>query len=243
MKFVLLVVLFAFALRSSFAQMPQTSQVGIRRAVKIDKNTRFIDKVTGKPISYSAYQELMTKDPFGYHLEPIIDEYGQPSAYSIRACTPEERTTHSFNDIDITLRPKIGEPMQEFIMKGIDGKVYRLSELKGQVVVLSFWVSLQKPFWGPNDAKRFADALRPFQSENAPIILGILQDSKEEIASVMATETLPFMPIPDSLGFNSKFQVTSIPSFIIIDRSGKVANYIEGSDYDQLQKALQTVAR
>ncbi|GAB2522180.1 hypothetical protein GCM10027085_10420 [Spirosoma aerophilum] len=133
--------------------------------------------------------------------------------------------------------------MPEFAMKGIDDKLYRLSELKGRVILLSFWISLAKPFWGPNQAKSFANVLRPYQSETDPISLGILQESKEVIDNVMTTETLPFIPIPNSYGFNQKFQVTTGPSFIVIDRLGKVAAFIEGSNYDQLQKVLRTVSQ
>ncbi|WP_223860639.1 TlpA family protein disulfide reductase [Spirosoma validum] len=185
----------------------------------------------------------MKDDPNGYHLEAVIDEYGQASAYKIRPTTPEERETHRFNDRNPALRPKIGEPVPEFVMKGIDDKVYRSTELKGHVVILSFWVSLSKPFWGTNQAKGYADALRPYQSETDPISLGILRESKEDIVNVMATETLPFIPIPNSYGFHEKFHVTLSPAFIVIDRAGNVAAYIEGMHYDQLQKTLQAVSR
>ena len=133
--------------------------------------------------------------------------------------------------------------MPECAMMGINDKVYRLSELKGHVVVLSFWVSLTKPFWSPTWAKAFADALRPHQSETDPVLLGVLQASKKSVAKVMATETLPFVPIPDSYGFHQKFHVISVPSFIVIDRLGKVAAYIDGAKYDELQKVVQAVSR
>lgn len=229
---------------SSFAQ--PTNKVGmggIRQQRRIDENTRIFDKTSGQQVSFKAYRELVSKDPNGYHLEPIIDEYGQASAYTLRPTTPEERETHMFKSFDTSLRPKVGQPMPEFSMKGIDDKVYRLSELRGRVILLSFWISLAKPFWGPNQAKAFGNVLRPYQSETDPISLGILQESKDVIDNVMTTETLPFIPVPESYGFNQKFQATTGPSFIVIDRAGKVAAFIEGANYDQLQKVLQAVSR
>lgn len=209
----------------------------------VDEHTEIIDKVTGKQVSYEVYQQLLKNDKNGYHLEPVFDEYGQASAYKLRPTTADERETHHFYDWDPALRPKVGEPMPAFVMKGLDNKVYNLAELKGRVVVLSFWISLSKPFWGTNQAKGFADAIRPYQSETDPISLGILHESREEIADVMASETLPFIPIPNAYGFNKKFQVTTGPTFIVVDRTGKVAAFIEGSQYAQLQKVLQTVSR
>jgi peroxiredoxin len=228
---------------SSFAQPISIGMGSIRRPMRIDENTPLFDKTSGKRVSYKAYQELLNKDRYGYHLEPIIDEYGQTSAYTLRSTTPEERETHMFKSYDTSQRPKVGQPMPEFVMRGIDDKVYRLSELKGRVILLSFWISLAKPFWGPNQAKAFGNVLRPYQSETDPISLGILKEPKDVIDNVMTTETLPFIPVPESYGFNQKFQVTTGPSFIVIDRAGKVAAFIEGSNYDQLQKVLQAVSR
>lgn len=222
----------------------QTVQRGsIRQVMRINESTKIFDKTSGKRISYQEYDQLMKKDRNGYHLEPIFDEYGQASAYKLRPTTAEERETHRFDHGDPAMRPKVGEPMSEFVMKGIDDKVYRLTELKGHVVVHSFWISLKRPFWGPNQAKNFADVLRPYQSKTDLISLGILHESKEDISTLIDPETLPFIPIPNSYGFHQKFYVTATPSFIVIDRTGRVAAYLEGPSYDQLQKVLRTVSQ
>ena len=59
----------------------------------------------------------------------------------------------------------------------------------------------------------------------------------------MASETLPFTAIPNSNGFDQKFHVIAIPTFIVIDKAGKVVTYLEGYEYDQLKKVLQIVNR
>jgi peroxiredoxin len=216
---------------------------GIKQVMRVNESTRIFDKTSGKRISYQEYDQLMRKDRYAYHLEPIFDEYGQASAYKLRPTTAEERETRRFDLGDPTMRPKVGEPMAEFVMKGIDDKVYRLTELKGHVIVLSFWISLKKPIWGPNQAKSFADALRPYQSKTDLISLGVLHESKDDISTLVAIETLPFIPIPDSYGFHQKFYVRAGPSFIVIDRTGRVAAYLEGFNYDQLQKVLRTLSQ
>ncbi|MBD2703060.1 TlpA family protein disulfide reductase [Spirosoma sp. BT702] len=242
--FLFVVVTFIFTNYGLIAQPNVRIERGaISRQIRIDETTKITDKKTGKTISYQEYRELTKADPFGYHLEPVFDEYGEVSAYKLRSVTSEERQTHSFTSFAPALRPKVGEPMPEFVMKGIDDKVYRLSDLKGHVVVLSFWISLRKPFWGPKQAQGFAEVLRPYRSETDPLSLGVLQDSKEDIERFLASETLPFIPVPNSYGFHQKFHITGSPSFMVIDKAGNVAAYIEGQDYDQLQKALQVVIR
>lgn len=245
----LLIIALACMLQTLLCQLVVAQPViethvgGIRQEMPIDESTKIVDKTTGKVVSLQGLQRLIKTDPYAYHLEPVFNEYGQVASYTLRPTTAEEKETHQFHDRDPALQPKVGEPMPEFVMKGIDDKVYRLSELKGHVVIVSFWISLRKPFWTPNQAKSFADALRPHQSETDPISLGVLQESKEAIVDVMTTETLPFIAIPNAYGFNRKFQVTTGPTFIVIDRAGKVAAYLEGYAYDQLQKTLKAVSR
>lgn len=216
---------------------------GIRTVVRINENTPIFDKQTGKRIPYETYQQLIKTNSNQYHAVPIFNEYGEASAYSLRAATPEEQTTHQFNDRDLSQRPKVGDAMPEFVMKGIDNKEYKLSDLKGRVIVLSFWISLRRPFWGPKQAQDFADVLRPFRSETDPISLGILQATQEEIENIMSTTTLPFVAVPNSYGFHQKFQVTTSPSFIVIDRKGNVAAYLEGFAYNELRSVLQKVTK
>lgn len=216
---------------------------GISQVRRMDENTKIFDKDTGKRVSLREFNDLLKADPYAQHLVPNFNEYGEVDSYTLRPTTPEEKANRQFNDRDPALRPKMGQPMPEFVMKGIDDKAYRLSELKGHVVILSFWLSLKKPFWNPKQVQAFADAVRSYQSETDPISLGVLQDQKEKIVEAMASETLPFVPIPNSYGFTQKFHVTTGPTFIVIDRVGKVVAYIEGYEYDQLKKVLQGVSR
>lgn len=224
-------------------QLPTRTQPGaIVTRVRIDESTPIFDKKTGKRISFDEYRRLVNSDHKGYHPEPIINEYGEVGGYTLRVTTPEERETQQFYTLP-GQKPEVGQETPLFVMKGIDDKVYRSTDLKGHVVVLSFWISLRKPFWGSKQAQQFADVIRPFRTETDPVSLGILQSDKEEITELMATEVLPFIPIPNSYGFHRKFAVTSGPSFLVIDRNGKVAAFIEGSDYEQLKQVLAKVSR
>jgi thiol-disulfide isomerase/thioredoxin len=41
----------------------------------------------------------------------------------------------------ITQNAKIGMPAPDFILKDIEGKTWKLNELKGKIVILNFWAS------------------------------------------------------------------------------------------------------
>lgn len=244
--FVLLTLMASLIADFAIAQTtspPRMERGGVENRFRIDESTPIFDKMTGKRVSFGEYQRLLKDAPNSVSLMPIWDEYGQASSYTLRPTTAEERETRQFSTMDPTQRPKVGEPMPLFIMKGIDDKVYRSTDLKGHVVILSFWISVRKPFWGTRQAQEYADAIRPFRSETDPISLGILQSGKDEIVKVMSEETLPFIAIPNSYGFHRKFHVTTGPSFLIIDRNGMVADFIEAYDYERLKQVLTKVSR
>jgi peroxiredoxin len=205
----------------------------------LDESTRITDKETGRPLSRKEVGRLMTENPNVYHLEPIFDEYGQASSYYLRPTTAEEKQTGMFNTRDSLRIPKIGEVMPLFVMKDIDNNTYRSTNLKGHVVVLTFLISLNKPFWDARQSKAIDDLIRSSRLGIDPIVLGIMNNSKEEIKELLKTETLPFIPIPDSHGFHQKFSVMSFPSFIVIDKLGNVAAVIEAADQKQLKEVLQ----
>ncbi|RIV24885.1 hypothetical protein DYU11_06085 [Fibrisoma montanum] len=232
-KLVLSIVLTALFLSVS----DTSAQITVRN--QISENTPIVDKVTGRRISFQEYQGLIKPDPYAYHLEPVYDEYGQASSYKLRRATSEEHDTHGFDYRDSTLQLKIGQEIPLFIMKGADGKTYRSTDLKGQPVVLSFWLSLNKPFWTKGRADAFGKAIAPYQV----VSLGIINNSKQEVADHIKEETLPFVPIPDSYGFARKFQMFSSPAFIVIDKTGKVAALIEGTKDEQLKTILEEVTR
>jgi len=241
----LLVVTTLLSHLTSIAQPVIQREAGvIRQRGRIDETTRIVDQTTGKPIAYAEYMDLMKRDANAYYLEPMPDEYGEFSAYKIRLKTADERATGQLNMRDRTQQPKVGEPIPAFIMKGIDGNVYRSAELKSRVVILSFWISLRKPFWSAEQSKRLAQVIQPYQSETDPLVLGVVNDSKEEIEAILANQALPFIPVPNSYGFHKRYNVLSTPSFVVIDRAGNVAAYLEGpGSYERLQQVLKTVSR
>lgn len=216
---------------SGIALLPGLAQISVKTT--ISDNTPITDKTTGKRVSFQEYRELIKPDPHAYHLDPVYDEYGQASSFKLRPTTAQERETHGFNYQDSTLRLRVGQEMPLFIMNGPDGRTYRSTDQKGQVVVLSFWISLNKPYWQEKRAEPYGNAIRPYQV----VSLGIVNNSRREVIDHLAKEPLPFVPIPDSYGFSRKFQMLGSPGYIVIDKAGRVAGVIE-TDFDRTLKAV-----
>ena len=104
-------------------------------------------------------------------------------------------------------------------LESIDGRKFRLSELKGRVVVINFWATWCVPCVREMPAlKRLYEKYRTRGLE----ILAISTDEEPgKVAPFVARSNLSF-PIFNDRNLSKLFKVGPIPTNIFIDREGKV---------------------
>ena len=215
---------------------------GIRSTQRAEETTPITNAVTGQRLTMEQYGELIKDDAYAWHLVPDYNEHGQPSGYMMRQATAEEHETHRFRDRDPAKQPKVGQTIAPFVMTGQDGKTYRSADLLGRVVVLSFWVSLDKPFWTDQQAQDVASALQPYPAQSGPLVLGVLNSEQPSVAEHLNIKALPFVPVPNAYGFHNKYHITVVPTIVVIDKTGKVAANLQGVGiYEKLKQILATV--
>ncbi|MVM41795.1 thioredoxin fold domain-containing protein [Spirosoma sp. HMF3257] len=228
----------------SVQKQPAIQKTVVRLTRQSDESAPITNQVTGKRITMEDYSQLTKTDPFAYHLVPDYNEYGIPGAYTMRSATPEEHETHRFRDRDPAKQPKAGQPIAPFAMVGLGAKTYRSADLLGKVVILSFWVSLDKSVWDDKQATEFVNALRPYQSEAAPIVLGVFNSEQPKEVDEASLKKLPFAPIFNAYGFHNKYHITTIPTFVVIDKTGKVVANLQGAgSLEKLKQVLATVTQ
>ncbi|GAB4013488.1 hypothetical protein GCM10028808_32730 [Spirosoma migulaei] len=231
------------------AQVSIQKQVAIQKTVvrtnrQTDDTTPITNQATGKRITMEDYSQLTKADPFAYHLVPEYNEYGLPAFYTMRPATPEEHETHRFRDRDPAKQPKAGQQIAPFVLAGSDGKTYKSAELLGKVVILSFWISLDKSLWDDKQSADLANALRPYLAGTALVVLGVLNSEQPKEADKTALKKLPFTPIFNAYGFHNKYHITTTPTFVVIDKTGKVAANLQGAgSFDKLKQVLATVTQ
>lgn len=227
----------------SIQKQPSVQKTVVARVNRqTDTSAPITDQVTGQRITMEAYSQLTKSDPFAYHLVPDYNEYGQPNAYTMRVATPEEHETHRFRDRDPAKQPKAGQLIAPFVLAGPGGQAYRSADLVGKVVILSFWISLDKSIWDDKQAADLANALQPYKGQAAPIVLGVLNSEQPKEVDETSLKKLPFVPIFNAYGFHNKYHITSIPTFIVIDKAGKVVANLQGAgSFDKLKQVLATV--
>jgi peroxiredoxin len=116
--------------------------------------------------------------------------------------------------------PSSGAAAPDFVLKDLAGRNQRLSEFRGEVVVLTFWASWCNPC---RDALEAADAAVA-AAGGAPAALGVSLDREpDEAQSIAASLALRHPTLLDSRqSVGRLYDVQHLPLTLLIDREGVV---------------------
>jgi len=143
-----------------------------------------------------------------------------------------------------SLRPdaqNAGSPVSteapDFTLRDLSGESVQLSSKRGDVVLLDFWATWCGPCrydmpFVQNLAERYAD--------RGLKVYGVNSEDVEQAAAYLRQNDLTFPTLVDPGMRTAKlFQVNALPTFVVIDRQGRLAGYMRGTRTEkQLEQAL-----
>ncbi len=122
----------------------------------------------------------------------------------------------------------IAQPAPDFVLPAVSGSNVRLSEFRGQPVLLSFWSS-RCSVCGPQLAvlDRYYETYR----SSGLVVLGVSveDDLSRAIEFAHAHATSFPMLLDKTKGVGRAYEIDRLPTTILIDRSG-VVRYLHGDD-------------
>jgi peroxiredoxin len=132
-----------------------------------------------------------------------------------------------------------GKPAPDFSLQDLNGKSMRLSDLRGQVVLINLWAT-----WCPPCRVEMPDLAATYNAHKAEgfVILGVDdQERTETVTDFLARQPLPY-PIlldPDSRVAHA-YSTSFLPASFLIDRRGVLRVTFPGqSNRDKLEAAIK----
>lgn len=118
---------------------------------------------------------------------------------------------------------KKGGPAPDFSLKDMSGKLVRLSELKGKVVLIEFWAT-----WCP-PCKMAVPELNELQAEHANsnlVIIGIsIDEDRKLLEDFMEDNEILYTVLYDDNGIFENYGVYTVPTALVIDVQGNVVEH------------------
>jgi thiol-disulfide isomerase/thioredoxin len=130
----------------------------------------------------------------------------------------------------------------DFALGRIDGKggQVRLSDLRGQVVLIDFWATWCPPCLAMMPTLH--ELYRDWHPRGAEFV-GVDSDgpmaTREELQAFLARNPFPYPVVLDDRNVGGAYGVSSIPHVVIVGRDGKVVRvFVGGVGREQLDSAL-----
>lgn len=117
--------------------------------------------------------------------------------------------------------PAPQEPAPDFALRGVDGANYRLSEYRGEIVMLVFWAT-----WCGDCRTVLGDAERLWRTYRAAglMALGVNLDERTDAAASLARAVGTTFPVvlDSTKNVSRAFDIDALPTVVLLDRTGRV---------------------
>lgn len=174
------------------------------------------------------------------------DEYeGKLIAYSKEAkeTFPNNKAINSFAlQMEAAKKVAIGSQAPTISALSPDGKIIKLSDFKGQYVLVDFWASWCAPCRQENP--NLVASYQRFKDKNFTVLGFSLDDNEEAWKKAIVVDKLEWAQVSELRQWDSptaqSYNVSAIPASFLIDPSGKIiAKNLRGEQLNQfLEKTL-----
>lgn len=130
---------------------------------------------------------------------------------------------------------RVGSSVPLFSASAMDGTQYDMNELRGSVVVLTFWST--KCYICQHEFPKMNQVVRSFDGKNV-IFLSLTMDNEERIESFLKSNQIAAQVVPNSFGVLLQYADRDkrgyldmgFPSYFVVDKQGLLQYRASGYD-------------
>ena len=128
----------------------------------------------------------------------------------------------------------------EFELIDLQGKKWSLKKLQGKVVVLNFWFTTCVPC-----IKEIPDlnSLVHDYKDKDVVFLGLTFSNKDQVKKFITKHPFDYILLPGAQDVNKKYNISSYPASMVIDKNGKIKRIINSSEsiHQELTKEINSL--
>ena len=142
----------------------------------------------------------------------------------------------------VNAQPQYGKEAYEIALPTPTGDTFRLSSLKGKIVLLDFWASWCPPCRASN--RRLAKLYPKYREKGFEILSVSIDDNERDWKRAIVKDKVSWLQVIDRGGWDAqtavRWRIDAVPTSYLIDKNGKmIAMDIEEKELDKvLQKLL-----
>lgn len=200
----------------------------------------FVNNDPGKMANFTALQRLNMKEDLK-HFKTVRDALSMKLQGNYFFDNLSEQIASMENQLRMENLLKPGTEAPEIALPSPDGEIIKLSDLRGNYVLIDFWASWCKPcrIENPNVVRMY----NKFEDENFEILGVSLDRNKDKWVNAIAQDNLDWPHVSDLKFWQSAaaelYNVKSIPFTVLVDPEGKViATKLRGA---ALEKKLEEI--
>jgi peroxiredoxin len=133
-----------------------------------------------------------------------------------------------------------GSEAPDFVLKSVSGENVRLSEYRGEVVMLSFWAT-----WCGDcrsQLERLADMYTRYQDAGVELLAVSLDQSPKQAQEAATSLGVSYPVLHDAGGEVGRlYDVSKVPVMVLVDRGGVVREVFEGYQRGNEEQYLERV--
>lgn len=128
-----------------------------------------------------------------------------------------------------------------FELKDIQGKIWKLSDLKGKVVIINFWASWcdtckeEKPY--------LIDLLNRLKNDRLIYLSILYNNNPSEALKYMNSQGYNFPVLIDDKGVAMDYGLTGVPETFVVNKKGILAKKVIGAVHWNLDDFTSTIQR